>query len=282
MKLYHTEEGIFLENENNFYLVDNDWDSLVIQEDLSNILKQYINTATSIPKEKFENLFLTKLLPPIGSQNVWAAGVTYFRSRKARMEESADSGGADFYEKVYEADRPELFFKASADQVVGHGGIVNIRRDSSWDVPEPELTVLLSPSGNINGYTIGNDMSSRSIEGENPLYLPQAKMYDKSAAIGPCLLVQHTHLSEETEISLEISREGNIQFSEKTTLQQMKRTVSEIASWLFRENSFARGCYLMTGTGIVPDNFTLTIDDIIRISIEGIGTLENKVSKKDN
>jgi len=282
MKLYHTKEEIILENENNFYLIDNDWDSLVIQENLYKKLAQSISTASSITEEEFKKHISTNLLPPIGSQNVWAAGVTYYRSRKARMEESADSGGADFYDKVYEADRPELFFKASADQVVGHGGIVNIRRDSSWDVPEPELTALLSPTGKINGYTIGNDMSSRSIEGENPLYLPQAKMYDKSAAIGPCLLVLHTHLSENTEISMEISRAGSVQFSEKTSLQQMKRTVSEIASWLFRENSFAKGCYLMTGTGIVPDNFTLAKGDTIRISIEGIGTLENKVSKRDN
>ena len=283
MKLYNTTKGILLEVENKYYLLDeSNWDALVTQESLSLVLTQKVSNSKQISDIEAENIISTNLLPPIGSQNVWAAGVTYYRSRKARMEESADAGGADFYDKVYEADRPELFFKASADQVVGHGGIVNIRRDSSWDVPEPELTALLSPTGKINGYTIGNDMSSRSIEGENPLYLPQAKMYDKSAAIGPCLLVQHTHLPENTEIRLEISREGSLQFSDKTTLQQMKRTVSEIASWLFRENSFSKGCYLMTGTGIVPDNFTLAKGDIIRISIEGIGTLENKVSKRDN
>lgn len=214
----------------------------------------------------------------MGNQEVWAAGVTYYRSRTARMEESEDSGGATFYDKVYNADRPELFFKATASRVSAPGGLVNIRKDSTWDVPEPELTLVISPKGKIQGYTIGNDMSSRSIEGENPLYLPQAKVYEGCAAIGPCILIQN-EIPESSKIQLEIHRSGALAASGETDLTQLKRKPQELADWLFRANTFPIGCLMMTGTGIVPDGFTLAQGDQVKISIEGIGVLENVVGK---
>jgi 2-dehydro-3-deoxy-D-arabinonate dehydratase len=195
------------------------------------------------------------------------------------MEESQDAGGADFYDKVYAADRPELFFKATASRVSAPGGEVNIRKDSTWDVPEPELTLVISPAGRIQGFTVGNDMSSRSIEGENPLYLPQAKVYQGCAAIGPCILVQDEILSDETKIRLEIFRDGQLAFAGETDLSQLKRKPQELAEWLFRANTFPNGCFLMTGTGIVPDDFTLGEGDRVRIGVDGIGVLENTISK---
>jgi 2-dehydro-3-deoxy-D-arabinonate dehydratase len=170
-----------------------------------------------------------------------------------------------------------LFFKATASRVSPPGGIVNIRKDSTWDVPEPELTLLISPSGKIQGYTVGNDMSSRSIEGENPLYLPQAKVYLGCAAIGPCILIQKEALPEDTKIRLEIFRDGKLAFAGETALTQLKRKPQELADWLYRANSFPIGCFMMTGTGVVPDNFTLNKGDKVRIGIEGIGVLENYV-----
>jgi 2-dehydro-3-deoxy-D-arabinonate dehydratase len=216
---------------------------------------------------------------PIGDQEVWAAGVTYFRSRTARMEEAETAGGDVFYDKVYEAPRPELFFKSNAARVRGHLDHVGIRSDSTWDVPEPEFTLAISSEGTIFGFTIGNDMSSRSIEGENPLYLPQAKNYTGSCAIGPCLVVGPTP-SPETSITISISREGAEVFSGETSLSQIKRSFEELAGYLFRSNHFANGVYLMTGTGIVPDSsFTLKEGDVVAITIEGIGTLENTVER---
>jgi 2-dehydro-3-deoxy-D-arabinonate dehydratase len=193
------------------------------------------------------------------------------------MEESSDAGGATFYDKVYVAERPELFFKATASRVSNPGDLVKIRTDSSWDVPEPELTLLLSPSGKIQGYTIGNDMSSRSIEGENPLYLPQAKVYQGCASLGPCLLIQEEPLPSSTKIGLEVHRQGSLAASGETTLAQLKRSPEELANWLFRANSFPTGCFLMTGTGIVPDDFSLAKGDAVTITIEGIGALQNGV-----
>ena len=218
------------------------------------------------------------LLPPIGSQEVWAAGVTYYRSRNARMEESKSAGGGDFYDRVYHATRPELFFKAMPHRVVGSGAKVAIRDDASWSVPEPELTLFVTPRGKIAGYTVGNDMSSRDIEGENPLYLPQAKVYDRSCALGPCLLIGDEPLSSATEIALEIRRGGATAFSGATTLKEMKRKPEELVEYLYRNNSFPLGCFLLTGTGIVPpDSFTLKLGDEIRITIPPIGTLVNVV-----
>jgi 2-dehydro-3-deoxy-D-arabinonate dehydratase len=219
------------------------------------------------------------LVAPIDSQEVWAAGVTYFRSRTARMAESETAGGGSFYDRVYNADRPELFFKALAYRVVGPGGAVRIRRDSKWNVPEPELALLISPGGKISGYTIGNDMSSRDIEGENPLYLPQAKSYDGSCALGPAILVTPEPLPATTEISLQILRGGASVFSDATTLAAMKRRPAELVEYLFRETSFPNGCFLLTGTGIIPpDTFTLYSGDEIEIGIEGIGVLRNTVA----
>ncbi len=216
---------------------------------------------------------------PLGDQEVWAAGVTYFRSRTARMEEAETAGGDIFYDKVYEAPRPELFFKATAARTRGHLDHVGIRRDSTWDVPEPEFTLAINSEGKIFGHTIGNDMSSRSIEGENPLYLPQAKNYTGACALGPCLVVADAP-APETTIAIRISRGGGEVFSGETSLAQMKRSFEELAEYLFRSNHFKNGVYLMTGTGIVPDaGFTLEEGDEIAITIEGIGTLRNTVEK---
>ncbi len=214
---------------------------------------------------------------PIGLQEVWAAGVTYFRSRSARMEEAETAGGDVFYDRVYEADRPELFFKATSGRTRGNGDPVCIRSDSTWDVPEPELTLAISSAGKVFGYTIGNDMSSRSIEGDNPLYLPQAKVYTGSCSIGPCLVVGDPP-EPETKIQLQISRAGELVFDGSTEVAQIKRSFNELAKYLFHANEFPYGAFLMTGTGIVPDSdFTLAVGDEVSISIDGVGTLRNPV-----
>lgn len=280
MKLYKLTSGTLLESENGIFLgPELDWDQLLGREHLPQLLKSESAHWEKISFEKSEELKSEGLLSPMGNQEIWAAGVTYYRSRTARMEESQDSGGADFYDKVYIADRPELFFKATASRVSPPGGVVNIRKDSTWDVPEPELTLLISPSGKIQGFTIGNDMSSRSIEGENPLYLPQAKVYLGCAAIGPCILVQKEALPEKAKIHLEIFRDGKLAFEGETDLSQLKRKPQELADWLYRANSFPIGCFMMTGTGVVPDNFTLNKGDKVRITIDGIGVLENSIQE---
>jgi len=217
------------------------------------------------------------LLAPVCAQEVWAAGVTYKRSKIAREEESV--GAAAFYDKVYTADRPELFLKAPAWRVVGPGGNVRIRKDGKWNVPEPELTLVISPTLKIVGYTIGNDMSSRDIEGENPLYLPQAKLYDGSCAIGPAItLAGAMPPFAQVQIQLEIDRAGKRAFEGTTNLGQMARTPENLVEWLGREMSFPHGAMLLTGTGIVPpDAFTLASGDVVRITIDGIGTLTNTV-----
>jgi len=277
MRLFRTQLGVLIKNLGRYYEVTGVyWDRIVQQEDLSGFLHQHLGPDTQLP-ESFK-LDEADYLPPIVSQEVWAAGVTYRKSRSARMEEAEDAGGGGFYEKVYSAERPELFPKALPHRVAGHGQGVRIRADSRWNVPEPELTVLVSPGGKIGGYTIGNDMSSRDIEGENPLYLPQAKVYDMSCALGPCVLVKDTALPKETGISLAIFREGATVFEGKTELSEMKRKAEELVSYLFRECSFPYGCFLMTGTGIVPpSDFSLLVGDEIRITIGGIGTLINHV-----
>ncbi len=215
---------------------------------------------------------------PVDQQEIWAAGVTYKRSKIAREEESV--GAAQFYDKVYTAPRPELFLKATPSRVVHPGQPVRIRADATWSVPEPELTLVISPAGKIVGYTIGNDMSSRDIEGENPLYLPQAKIYKGSCSIGP-LITPVSHMPElsSVEIRLLIRRGNKIAFEGTTTLAQMARTVESLAEWLFKENEFPNGAMLLTGTGIVPpDNFTLASGDDVSITIAGIGTLRNSVA----
>ena len=280
MRLYKHPSATLLQTDSKFLSGPQlDWDSLLAQENLGEYLKKESKSWKEISETEANQLINSGLLAPMGNQEIWAAGVTYYRSRTARMEESQDSGGADFYDKVYNADRPELFFKATASRVSPPGGIVNIRKDSTWDVPEPELTLVISPSGKIQGYTVGNDMSSRSIEGENPLYLPQAKVYLGCAAIGPCILVQKEALSVDTKIRLEIFREEKLAFAGETALTQLKRKPQELADWLFRANSFPIGCFMMTGTGVVPDDFTLGKGDKVRIGIEGIGVLENTVQE---
>ncbi|HEV7224591.1 MAG TPA: fumarylacetoacetate hydrolase family protein [Pirellulales bacterium] len=222
-------------------------------------------------------LHAVTLLPPVDRQEIWAAGVTYTRSRKARMEESA--GAAVFYDKVYEAPRPELFFKANAYRVVGPDRPVRIRHDANWNVPEPELTLVLNSRMKLVGYTIGNDMSSRDIEGENPLYLPQAKVYDQSCALGPCIaLVNAMPPREQIGIHMAVIREHALAFEGSTNVGQMARTFEELIDYLGRDNTFRHGACLLTGTGIVPgDDFTLRRGDIINITIDGIGTLVNPV-----
>jgi 2-dehydro-3-deoxy-D-arabinonate dehydratase len=273
MKLYKTSRGIILVRDNDHYLLPGeDWDTFINDDNLYSKLVKLAAEGSAQDVSLDEGL-----LPPIGQQEIWAAGVTYYRSKVGRQEESKDAGGGDFYGRVYEAARPELFFKSPAYRAVGHGDKVRIRKDSSWDVPEPELTLVVTSSGKIVGYTIGNDMSSRSIEGENPLYLPQAKSYDKSAAIGPCIFVTDAPLPEDTAISLEIHRSGKL-FEGKTGINQIKRTFEELVKYLCMETTFPHGCLLMTGTGIVPPNdFTLQRGDEIRITIDSIGTLINTV-----
>lgn len=220
-----------------------------------------------------------ELLAPIQQQELWACGVTYLRSKEGRREESAPSGAADFYSKVYEAERPEVFFKANPTRIAGPGAKVRIRKDSHWNVPEPECTLVVNAQGKIIGYTIGNDMSSRSIEGENPLYLPQAKTYDGCAALGPCIWISEEKLAPATIISMKIFRAQTLLFSGEVVWHQMKRTPESLVSFVYRECSFPNGCYIMTGTGIVPPkDFSLLSGDSIHIIIPPIGTLINQVA----
>lgn len=276
--LYNTSAGIVaLHQGNAFVLMHSSWDALINRDDAYAHLQQMLAQTAVAGNEQW--LQQQTILPPIGSQEVWAAGVTYLRSKTARMEESKESGGATFYDKVYDAERPELFFKATASRVRGHLQPLRIRQDSSWNVPEPELTLVITSSSKIVGYTIGNDMSSRSIEGENPLYLPQAKMYDGSAAIGPCILVLPQPIAPHTGIAMRIERMGATVFEGATSIDRMKRTHQELVSFLYREYSHPHGCYLMTGTCVVPDNdFTLQQADVVHIHIDGIGTLTNSIA----
>lgn len=277
MKLYRTQKGVVIEKDKALYLVkDQQWDDFLNDDRLYEKMLQV--TQTTSPDSGAGELLQQGLLAPVQSQEIWASGVTYYRSKVGRQEESKKSGGGEFYALVYEAERPELFFKATAHRTVGPGEKVRIRKDSDWNVPEPELTLVITSSGKIVGYTIGNDMSSRSIEGENPLYLPQAKTYDGSAAVGPCVLVTEEPLPESTLIEIEIYRKGDRVFDGSIEISQMKRKPEELVSFLYRECSFPYGSLLMTGTGIVPENaFTLQQDDEIRITIAPIGTLVNFV-----
>jgi 2-dehydro-3-deoxy-D-arabinonate dehydratase len=216
-------------------------------------------------------------LPPIDDQEVWAAGVTYKRSQTARMEES--EAAASCYDRVYQADRPELFFKATPHRVSGHGQPLRIRTDATWNVPEPEVTLVLSPALKIVGLTVGNDMSSRDIEGENPLYLPQAKCYNQCAGIGPWItLFDELPPADQLGVDLKIDRGGKLVFNQQTSAGEMARTFENLVGWLGRDNSFPAGAFLMTGTGIVPTTeFTLQPGDIVNITIDGVGTLSNPI-----
>jgi len=274
MRLYKTNNGVVIEKDGKYYPVtDESWETFINDDNLYSKMERLL---LSLPASTNE---LKDSLAPIGdSQELWACGVTYLRSKVGRQEESKASGGADFYGKVYEAERPEVFFKSTPHRIVGTNDFVRIRKDSTWDVPEPELTLVVTSSGKIIGYTIGNDMSSRSIEGENPLYLPQAKTYDKCAALGPCIYVTEQPLDSSTKIQLTINRNNEIVFADSIAISQMKRTTQELVSFVYRECSFPYGCLIMTGTGIVPGNdFTLKSGDEIKISIDNIGTLINTV-----
>jgi 2-dehydro-3-deoxy-D-arabinonate dehydratase len=276
LRLANTRRGVLVERSGHWVSFPGQpWDALVTRDDLPEFLAGLDGDGSDAVVAPTPD----DLLAPIGTQEVWAAGVTYFRSRTARMEEARAAGGGDFYDRVYGADRPELFFKASPHRVVGPGAAVRVRRDSRWSVPEPELALVVTPRGRIVGYTVGNDMSARDIEGENPLYLPQAKVYSACCALGPVVLVSMKPLPAETAISLEITRGGEVVVRGRTTLAAMKRTPEELVGYLFRDNEFPAGCVLLTGTGIVPpDEFALADGDLVRITIEPIGTLENPVT----
>jgi 2-dehydro-3-deoxy-D-arabinonate dehydratase len=246
--------------------------ALLEQPDLPSHLQSI--AASSLPELHIADV---KVLPPVEAQEVWAVGVTYLRSKAARMEESEFSATA--YDRVYDAPRPELFFKSMPEKVVGFGDKVGIRRDARWNVPEPELALVLNSRAEIVGFTIGNDMSSRDIEGENLLYLPQAKIYDRSCALGPFITVGSSE--EEARgwtIEIQISRGDRVVFRGDTSVSRIKRRFAELAEYLFRSQTFPHGAVLLTGTGVVPsDDFTLQAGDVIRIDISGIGSLENSV-----
>ncbi len=277
-KLYRTSKGIVVEASGCFYRVqDITWDDLFNVADLYGTLQRAVTEGVEAHDFRRETS-----LPPIGGQEVWAAGVTYKRSVSARMSESEETGGGSFYDRVYSAERPELFFKATPHRVVGSGEAIRIRGDSTWSVPEPELALAINARGRIVGYTIGNDVSSRDIEGENPLYLPQAKLYDQCCALGPSILVSHRSIPPETVIHMDITRNDVTAFEGSTTLSKMKRSFEELVAFLFRDNSFPLGCFLLTGTGIVPpDSFALQVGDQVRITIEPIGALTNCVVRFD-
>lgn len=277
MKLYNTTGGILLEHNDAVFAMDGAWDDLVNRNNLAAWLLSKIKTLK--PAAFADPLNGNSILPPIGRQEVWAAGVTYLKSRDARMEESENSGAASLYDRVYDAERPELFFKAIASRVSGHNQKVYIRKDSTWNVPEPELTLFINSNGSIQGYTCGNDMSSRSIEGENALYLPQAKIYEKSAALGPCLYVASSPIDPGTEIRMTIKRDGKKVYEDSTTVSRIKRSLTELTGYLYRECDFPYGCYLMTGTCLVPPTgFTLQVRDVVEITIGQIGTMINTIA----
>ncbi|MET0634828.1 MAG: fumarylacetoacetate hydrolase family protein [Chitinophagaceae bacterium] len=278
MRVYKIRSGALVDNDGMIYTIPVvDWDSFINDDSIYEKLSELLSSGNPVKADMIND---AELLTPMGEgQELWACGVTYLRSKVGRQEESKDSGGADFYAKVYEAERPEVFFKSTPGRVVGHRQKVRIRKDSSWDVPEPELTLVVTSSGKIIGYTIGNDMSSRSIEGENPLYLPQAKTYDACAALGPCIFIPGKAIDINTMIRLAIRRDSKIVFRGEVGLEQMKRSPEELVSFVYRECSFPNGCLIMTGTGIVPgSDFTLGSGDEISISIDGIGELVNTVA----
>jgi 2-dehydro-3-deoxy-D-arabinonate dehydratase len=268
--VYRAASGLVAQRGEDCFLLPNATiDALFTQADPHGWLEPQLSHGKPVERP-------AQLLAPIGTQEVWAAGVTYLRSRDARMEESKDGGSV--YDRVYAAERPEIFFKATPHRVVGPGAAVRIRGDSKWNVPEPEVALAINSRGVIFGYTIGNDMSSRDIEGENPLYLPQAKVYSGCCALGPGIVVREP-LPRETSIELRIQRGGKEIFSGSTSLTQMKRTFPELASWLCRENEFPAGCFLLTGTGLVPEgDFTLQHGDEMAIAVAGVGTLRNRVA----
>jgi 2-dehydro-3-deoxy-D-arabinonate dehydratase len=276
IRLFSTTFGVILEQGGTFRRPAKpvSLDEIFTADDPGRRVAEALADATAIPAPAEATL-----LAPIQNQEVWASGVTYLRSMTARMEEAREAGGGNFYDRVYHAERPELFFKATPHRVIGPGGKVRIRSDSKWNVPEPELMLAINSAGRIFGYSIGNDMSSRDIEGENPLYLPQAKTYAGSAGLGPCLVVSDELPGKDMAISIAILRRRVSVFAGQTSVGQIKRSLPSLAEFLYRDNSFPSGAWLMTGTGIVPpDSFTLEHGDEIRITIEPVGTLCNIVA----
>ena len=274
MKLYRTREGVLLQSGEAFFSLGTlTIDELVNQPDLKHCLESWAEQGRTVSAPGDRDL-----LAPVGTQEIWASGVTYERSREGRKEEAKEAGGGDFYSRVYRAERPELFFKACGWRAVGSGDKIRVRADAKWSVPEPELVLVVNNSGSIIGYTVGNDVSSRDIEGENPLYLPQAKVYNRSCAVGPCILVSDQLLSRSTSIEMAIERNGKVCYTGATTLAQMKRSAESLVKYLLLELSFPVGAMLFTGTGIVPpSDFTLRSGDKVKIRIPPIGELVNEV-----
>jgi 2-dehydro-3-deoxy-D-arabinonate dehydratase len=274
MILFRTTQGAVVEERGRHYTVPEPWDELFNREDLVENLRKSMNRKGARRTKPVR----TELLAPIVSQEIWAAGVTYARSRTARMSESQEAGSANFYDRIYTAKRPELFFKATAHRTAGPGGTMHLRRDSHWIVPEPELTLAINRSGSVIGYTIGNDLSCRDLEGENPLYLPQAKTFTGCAGLGPGILIRSRPLPRSTAITLDIRRCGLSVHRGDARLTQIRKPLPTLVEYLFRDNTFPNGCFLMTGTGIVPPGrFCLRRGDEVRIRIKPIGTLINRM-----
>jgi 2-dehydro-3-deoxy-D-arabinonate dehydratase len=273
MLLYRTNDQLLAVEGTRAVLLALSLDDIFMSADAGHLVREHYQNGMEVPAPDLQ----APLPPPVQSQEIWAAGVTYFRSRVARMDESKEAGASSFYDRVYEEPRPELFFKATGPRTRGHLAGVRIRSDATWSVPEPELTLAVNRTGRIFGFTIGNDMSSRDIEGDNMLYLPQAKVYRGSLSLGPGILLADA-MPAETGIHITITRDGVAAFEGSTTLAQLKRRPEELVDWLFRENEFPAGCFLLTGTGIVPPGqWTLRHGDVVTIRIDGIGTLENPV-----
>lgn len=273
LMLYRTENGAVVACDGQYRAVHQDWNALVNDAGLHDTLRQICASATDEPS--LEDA-VRRPLAPLVDQELWAAGVTYHRSRTARIEESSQADGGSYYDRVYHAARPELFLKATPHRVVGPDEPMHLRRDSHWIVPEPELVLVVSRDAAIVGYTIGNDLSCRDLEGENPLYLPQAKTFDRCAAVGPGVLVSAAPPRPATGIRLVIRRGDRVAYDDATTFERLRRTPEELVDYLFRDNRHPHGCLLMTGTGIVPPgDFSLEAGDVVEITIDGIGTLRN-------
>jgi 2-dehydro-3-deoxy-D-arabinonate dehydratase len=274
MLLYRTTKGFLLKSDGHYFTVHGtDFDELLNLPNLYDHLLEVSRRASATEPPAGEDI-----LAPVGTQEIWAAGVTYERSREGRREESKESGAAVFYSKVYDAGRPELFFKAPGWRAIGPDAKIRVRKDARWSVPEPELVLVINADRQIIGYTLGNDVSSRDIEGENPLYLPQAKVYDGSCAVGPAILVSNQSLDRNAEMTLVVERSGHPVFEGRVPLLRIRREFNELVEYLYRELSFPAGALLFTGTGIVPPNdFTLISGDLVRIGAKPIGELVNEV-----
>jgi 2-dehydro-3-deoxy-D-arabinonate dehydratase len=276
MHLYRTTKGFLLNADRKFFTVHGtDFDELL---NLPNLYDHLVEVSHKVPAT--EPPLPEDILAPVGTQEIWAAGVTYERSREGRREESKESGAAVFYSKIYEAERPEIFFKAPGWRAIGPGGKIRVRKDARWSVPEPELVLVINADQQIIGYTLGDDVSSRDIEGENPLYLPQAKVYDGSCALGPAIYVTNQPLDLNVEITLVVERSDKPVFQGSVPLARIRRSFTELVEYLYLELDFPVGALLFTGTGIVPPNdFTLVSGDVVRIAATPIGELVNEVSQ---